>query len=100
MILRKIRLMTYNENGEFVEECYLHGFNYDDLDGDGVPSEEEERLAQEGEGGGKIEYHSLLDKNIPESEVKAKIEQYDSYAWDSMYGDWDYVKLFSELAKQ
>ena len=37
---------SISETGEVEEDCYRKGFNYDDLDGDGVPSEEEERLAQ------------------------------------------------------
>ena len=91
---------SISETGEVEEDCYRKGFNYDDLDGDGVPSEEEERLAQEGKGGGKIEYHSSLDENIPESEVKARFEQYESYDADSVAGDMDYMELLSELAKE
>lgn len=91
---------SISETGEVEEDCYRKEFNYDDLDGDGEPSEEEERLAQEGKGGGKIEYHSLLDENIPESEVKARFEQYESYDADSVAGDMDYMDLLSELAKE
>lgn len=91
---------SISETGEAKEDCYRKGFNYDDLDGDGVPSEEEERLAQEGKGGGKIEYHSSLDENIPESEVKARFEQYESYDADSVAGGMDYIELLSELAKE
>ncbi len=91
---------SISETGEAKEDCYRKGFNYDDLDGDGEPSEEEGRLAQEGKGGGKIEYHSSLDENIPESEVKARFEQYESYDADSVAGGMDYIELLSELAKE
>lgn len=93
---------SIQDNGEFGSDCYAKYYNYDDLDGDGEPSEEEEELAMSDSwtGEGKVEYIDCNDENMPEEKVKEKIELYETYDFYGLDGGMSYEELIEELRKQ
>ncbi|WP_026489148.1 hypothetical protein [Butyrivibrio sp. XBB1001] len=89
--------MSKREEGELATDYWVKHINFNDLDGDGWPSEDE--LEASGDYVGSSEYYNETDKKMTEDEVKAVIDQYNSYEMKPITGVMEYEELLSALGK-
>ncbi len=89
--------MSKREDGELGTDYCVKNINYNDIDGDGWPSEEE--LEASGGYVGSSEYYDETGKEMTEDEIKAVIDQYNSYEMKAITGVMEYEELLSALEK-
>ncbi len=89
--------MSINDDGELKTTVWSVDNNFNDINGDGVPSEEE--LASSDDYEGTSEYHNNVDKNMSEDEIKKMIEKYDSLSYKEIRGTLDYDSFMEKLNK-
>lgn len=89
--------MSKREEGELATDYWVKHINFNDLDGDGWPSEDE--LEASGDYVGSSEYYNETDKKMTEDEIKAVIDQYNSYEMKPITGVMEYEELLSALGK-
>ena len=87
--------MSKHEAGELATDYWVKNINFNDLDGDGEPSEYE--LSVSGQYVGSAEYHNETGRDMSPDEVKAVVDQYDSYEMRSLTGVMDYAGLLAQL---
>jgi hypothetical protein len=87
--------MSARAGGEIDTDYWVKNINFNDLNGDGEPSEEE--LAASREYTGSSEYHNETDRQMTEEEIKAVVELYNSYDMVSIFGVMDYASLLAQL---
>ena len=87
--------MSAREGGEIDTDYWVKNINFNDLNGDGEPSEDE--LAASGEYTGTSEYHNETDREMTEEEIKAMVDLYSSYEMKYLSGDIDYESLLAQL---
>ena len=87
--------MSKHEAGELATDYWVKNINFNDLDGDGEPSEYE--LSVSGQYVGSAEYHNETGREMSPDEVKAVVDQYDSYEMRSLTGVMDYAGLLAQL---
>ena len=72
--------------------------NYDDLDGNGYPSEDEMTEEALAKAKGKTSY-SADDKSLSQDEIQKKIEQLQEYEYETIHGQYDSVDFYDVMAK-
>ncbi|MBO4456110.1 MAG: hypothetical protein J5802_00165 [Butyrivibrio sp.] len=89
-------VMSKRDKGEIATDYYVKFINFNDLDGNGEPSEEE----LEAEGGGTVEYYNGAGEQISEKEYE-KLASKDGSICDSkdLGAHMDYDTLLTELEK-
>ncbi len=87
--------MSEREDGEIAADYWVRSLNFNDLDGDGEPSEEEFAVSDEYEG--NREYHNETDKEMTEEEIKAVVEKYEGYEMKPLEGTMDYESIMRTL---
>ena len=87
--------LSQKDGGEIATDYWVKYINFNDLGGDGVPSDEE--WETEGEYEGSVEYYNNTDKEMTQEEIKAMIDLYDSYPTEPLAADWEYETLLSAL---
>ncbi|MCR5789893.1 MAG: hypothetical protein K6G83_08390 [Lachnospiraceae bacterium] len=88
--------MSKRDEGGLGTDYWVLDINFNDLDGDGEPSEYE--LQNSGEYVGSSEYHNETDKDMTEEEIKDVISLYESYEMKQITGRMDYPAFLDELA--
>lgn len=88
--------MSKRDVGELGTDYWVLDINFNDLDGDGVPSDDE--LQNSGEYVGSSEYHNETDKDMTEDEIKTVISLYESYDMKQITGRMDYSTFLDKLA--
>lgn len=89
--------MSKREEGELATDYWVKHINFNDLDGDGWPSEDE--LEASGEYVGSSEYYNETNKEMTKDEIKAVIDQYNSYEMKPITGVMEYEELLTALGK-
>ena len=87
--------MSKRDVGELGTDYWVKYINFNDLDGDGEPSEYE--LSVSGEYAGSAEYYNKTDRVMTPDEVKAAVDLYNSYEMKSLTGTMDYDDLLVQL---
>ncbi len=87
--------MSKRDVGELGTDYWVKEINFNDLDGDGWPSEGE--LEDYDESVGSSEYHCEIDKGMTEDEIKAVVSLYDSYETKEVVGKMDYPTFLDKL---
>ena len=87
--------MSKRDVGELGTDYWVKNINFNDLDGDGEPSEYE--LSVSGEYVWSAEYHNETAQEMTPDEVKAAVDQYNSYEMKSLTGVMDYDGLLAQL---
>ena len=88
--------MSKRDVGELGTDYWVKNTNFNDIDGDGCPSDDE--LEASGEYVGSSEYHSEIDRNMTEDEIKAVVDLYESYEMKYLSGKMDYSTFLEKLA--
>ncbi len=88
--------MSKRAEGELGTDYYVIDYNFNDLDGDGFPSEDE--LAASEEYVTSSEYFSETDKEMTTDEIKDVVSLYDSYDMKYLEGRMDYATFLDKLA--
>ncbi len=88
--------MSKRDEGELGTDYWVKDINFNDLDGDGWPSEDE--LQVSGEYVGSSEYYNETGKDMTEEEIKAVISLYESYEMKQISGRMDYPTFLDKLA--
>ena len=88
--------MSKRDEGELGTDYWVKDINFNDLDGDGWPSEDE--LQASGEYVGSSEYYNETGKDMTEEEIKAVISLYESYEMKQISGRMDYPTFLDKLA--
>ncbi|RKM57629.1 hypothetical protein D6856_13265 [Butyrivibrio sp. XB500-5] len=89
--------MSIHDDGKLATDYWTLDYNFNDIDGNGVPSEEE--LASSDDYETKTEYHSEIDANMSEAEIKKAIAKDDSLKFEDIAGDKDYDTIMAQLGK-
>ncbi|RKM55271.1 hypothetical protein D6853_11165 [Butyrivibrio sp. X503] len=89
--------MSIHDDGKLATDYWTLDLNFNDIDGNGVPSEEE--LASSDDYETKTEYHSEIDANMSETEIKKVIAKYDSLKFEEIVGSMDYDTIMAQLGK-
>ncbi len=87
--------MSKHETGELEADYTVKNINYDDIDGDGMPSDEELSASEDFEG--IVEYYDETGAEIPESEAKETIDLYYSYEMEELAGVLSYESIIKKL---
>ena len=87
--------MSKHDAGEIETDYWVKNINFNDLDGDGEPSEYE--MSVSGEYAGSAEYHNETDREMTPDEVKAAVDLYNSCEMRSLSGAMDYDSLLARL---
>ena len=87
--------MSKRDAGEIGTDYWVKHINFNDLDGDGEPSEQE--LLASREYIGTAEYHNETDREMTPDEIKAAVDLYDSYEMRPLTGAMDYDGLLAQL---
>lgn len=88
--------MSKRDEGELGTDYWVKDINFNDLDGDGWPSEDE--LNTSGEYVGSSEYHNETGNDMTEDEIKEVISLYESYEMKQISGRMDYPTFLDKLA--
>ena len=88
--------MSKRDVGEIETDYWTKCYNFNDLDGDGSPSDDELQVSDEFVG--SIEYYNETDKKMTEEEIKAIVDLYDSYETEVISGQMDYATFLDKLA--
>ena len=89
--------LSKHEEGELESDYTVTEYHFDDVDGDGYPSEEELEGASEMKVF-KMEYTCNNDENLSEDQIKEKIEIYDSYTYEDFNATLSCDELIKELS--
>ncbi len=87
--------MSKHEEGELATDYWVETINFDDLDGDGIASEEELEASENFEG--ISEYHNETDVEMSESELKETIDGYFGCDWEELVGILGYDSIMKKL---
>ncbi len=93
--IRYSTFMSKHESGELEADYTVKTTIFEDIDGDGVPSEEE--LEASGDFEGIVEYYDETGAEIPESEAKETIDLYYSYEMEELAGVLSYESIIKKL---
>ena len=88
--------MSARDGGEIATDYLVKNINFNDLDGDGEPSQEE--LEASGAYKGSSEYYSNIGMEMTEEEIKAVVDRYNSYEMKYLSGTLDYDSLLAQLS--
>ena len=88
--------MSKHETGELATDYWVKLINFNDLNGDGEPSQEE--LEASGTYEGSAEYHCETGAEMSQDEIKAVIDGYNGHEWKYLTGGTDYESLLVSLA--
>ena len=88
--------MSKRNAGELGTDYWVKNLYFNDLDGDGTPSQEE--LESSGEYIGSAEYHSNVDPGTGE-EIRTVVEGMEKLAWQPLVGTMDISELLAKLEK-
>lgn len=96
--MEQIFYMSKREGGNVDADYSVTEYHFDDVDGDGFPSEEE--LAAVGDMKTyKTTYENYTSENLSEDQVKAKIDELSKYEYIDMVATMSYDDLVSKLTK-
>ena len=87
--------MSKRDTGEIDTDYWVRHLNFNDLNGDGEPSEEE--LLASGDYTGSSEYRSEINPQMTKDEIRAAIAVYQNMEMLPLAGTMDYATLLSRL---
>lgn len=87
-------LFSINDEGKVVTTYWSMLINFNDIDGNEEPSEEE--LESADEYSGSIKYYSS-DKDMSEEEIKKEMDKYESCHFEELIGTKDYNSIMEQL---
>ena len=88
--------MSKREGAEIDVDYAVTNYCFKDIDGDGQPSEEELEATGDYAVYSK-KYYNETDEEMPEEEVKKKIEQLEGLQYEFLGGDKDYEDLIGQM---
>lgn len=96
-LIEYVSYCSIHKNNSVESDFYEKILNFDDLDGDEIPSPGEEKAAESGVSTGKSLYLSDND-SMSEAEIKAEIDRIDrDYEFESLKGKYDYEEFIKYL---
>lgn len=93
--IRYTYFMSKHEAGELETDYWVKTINFNDSDGDGMPSEEELELSADFEG--VSEYYNETGTERSESELKETIDGYFGCDWEELVGILGYESIMRKL---
>ena len=93
--IRYTYFMSKHEAGELETDYWVKTINFNDSDGDGMPSEEELELSADFEG--VSEYYNETGTEMSESELKETIDGYFGCDWEELVGILGYDSIMKKL---
>ncbi len=87
--------MSINDGGELATSYWSMDINFDDVNGDEIPSEEELETAE-----GRTydtKYYSEINKDMSEEDIKKIIDEYSAFEYEQIEGTQDYNSIMEQL---
>ncbi len=85
-------------DGKIVYDYTCQMDNYDDLDGNGYPSEDEMTEEALAKATGSTSYYAN-DKSLSQDVIEKKIEELQEYEYETIHGQYDSVDFYDVMAK-
>lgn len=89
--------MIMDENYEMQTAYYLEGYNFDDLNDNGIPDPEETTDEAIEKAQGKIKYVDCTGANLSEAEVEKKMKELADFGTEWIGGEMTYEELLGKL---
>ena len=86
-------------DNKMVEDYTCQMDNYDDLDGNGYPSEDEMTDEALANATGSTSYYAN-DKSLSQDAIEKKIEELQEYQYETIHGRYDSVEFYDVLYKK